>query len=372
MSNEEKINRIINGLSEALLELQIEDGSFKDPIFGFSDPRITAEISKSLFYLGKEKEALEGLDWLISQQRKDGSWNEVLPGPSPYFDDESCVATATVGRILLLTYKRTENKNYLESALKASKHVLLKEFSPGYFIKSLPHYGDILNVNATCAAFLFELYENTNDKKFIEARNRAIFNIVRFQFMDGAYPYGSPIRTCPYEYHLNVRDPHYQGITLYFLLHSDPELKNQYLKISTKGAIEWLESSLNNSGFDWSKDKLMFSIGATGAYGYAAYCFDYFKRRKAYEIIVKKLMNLQLDGLYERYESGRFSETIKGIFGELFEVNYVSNTGYPLSVKIKRIRNRLKRDLIERRNRKISLYYSAQIFDCLTELKVSK
>ncbi len=356
---------IINDISKALLKLQTEDGGFKDPVHNFIDPRPTAEISKSIFYLGKEEEAIKGLDWLIKGQAENGSWNEIISTGNK----ESCVATGIVGRILLIMYRKTENKAYLNSALKAGQYILSKEFSPGYFIKSHYHYGDILNVNATCAAFLYELHSQTKEDKYIKVRDRAIFNIIRYQFNDGAYPYGSPIRTFPYEYHLNVRDPHYQGITLYFLLLSDPELKNEYLKISVEKAIYWLESSLKSNGFDWSKDKLMFSVGVTGAYGYAAYCFRYFKKEEALGVVLRRLRKLQVDGMYERYEPFRFSETVKGIVSELFELTYVANTGYPLTVRLKRVKNRLGRDLKERRKRKLSLYYSAQILDCLTELE---
>jgi len=358
------MKEIINKLSESLLKLQTEKGAFEDPIFKFCDPRPTAEIAKSLYYLGKVEEAKKALGWLITVQNENGSWNEVLPD----LNEESCVATGVVGRILLILYQETNNKKYLKSALKAGEYVLSKEFTPGYFVKSYYHYGDILNVNATCAAFLYALYKQIEEQKYIDARDRAIFNVIRYQFKDGAYPYGAPIRTFPYEWHLNVRDPHYQGITLYFLLLSDPKLENKYLRISAERAIKWLESCLTKNGFDWSKDKLMFSVGITGSYGYAAYCFHYFKKYDALDKVIARLRYLQVDGAYERYEPPSISQTIKGVFSELFEIQHQSSTDYSLPSRLRRSVRRCKRDLIERRNRQFSLYYSAQILDCLTEI----
>lgn len=360
---------IIKDLSAHLMTLQQENGAFKDPIYDFSDPRPTAEIAKSLVYLGKEKEVKKSIDWLLSVQNENGSWNEVLPDK----DGESCVAAGTVGRLLLQIYWRTKDKRCLEAALKAGRYVLSKEFSPGYFIKSYGHYSDVLNVNATCAAFLYALYQETKEEEYIEARDRAIFNVVRFQFNDGAYPYASPIRTYVYEWHLNVRDPHYHAITLYFLLLADPELENEYLKISAEKAISWLKSVLTNDGFDWSKCKQDFSIGITGAYGYAAYCFNYFNKTDAFNKIIEHLKKIQVNGAYERYETPKILQTVKGVVGDIVELEYRSNTGYPFPVRIRKGIRRIKRDLIERRKgkRQFSLYYSAQILDCLMEIEKS-
>ena len=360
-----KIKELISQLTKSLLKLQTASGSFKDPVYKFEDPRVAAELAKSLAYLGKKEESKKAFNWLIKTQNKNHSWNEVLPDKN----NESCLATAIIGRFLLIGYKKTKDKKYKKSALNAAKFVLSKEFSPGYFIKSNSHYADVLNVNASCAAFLYELYKTTKDKKYIKARDRAIFNTVRYQFNDGAYPYGSQVRCYSDFWNLNDRDPHYQAITLYHLLKSDPQLKNQYLKISAPKAMKWLDRTITKKGADWSKDKLMFSIGTTGIYGYAAYCFNHFKMHGKQEICINILKKRLTNGLYERYEPPNIIETIKGVSDELFELNYNNPSQHSLPEKYKRIRNRLKRDLIERRKRQPSLYYSAQILECLTEIK---
>ncbi len=361
----EDIEKLKSQLTKSLLKLQTESGSFKDPVYKFEDPRVVAEIAKSMLYLGKKNESKKAFNWIIKAQNKNGSWNEVLPDK----DNESCLATAITGRFLLIGYQKTKNEKYKKSALNAAKFVLSKEFSPGYYIKSNGHYNDILNVNASCAALLYELYKTTKDKKYLKARDRAIFNTVRFQFTDGAYPYASPVRHYCDLWNLNDRDPHYQAITLYHLLKSDPQLKNQYLKISAPKAIKWLEKTITKKGADWSKDKLMFSIGTTGIYGYAAYCFNHFKMYEKQEICINILKKRITNSLYERYEPPNIIETIKGVSNELIELNYNNPSQHSLPEKYKRIRNRLKRDLIERRKRQPSLYYSAQILECLTEIK---
>lgn len=358
------MDEIIKNLSEALLKIRAEDGSFRDPVSNLLDFRPSAEIAKSLLYLGKKEDAQKTFDWLVKNQNVNGSWNEVHPD----LNEESTVATSIIGNMLLRSYFLTDDSRYLESSIAAGEYVLSKEFSPGYFIKSYYHYGDILNVNATCAAFLYNLFKATDSKRFIEARDRAIYNTVRYQFKDGAYPYSSPIRTFPYEWHLNVRDPHYHAITLYFLLLSDPVLENKYLSISVNRAIEWLESCTGKGGVNWAMDKMMFSLGVTGCYGYAAYCFNYFKKEQALKNVISRLKDLQINGAYERYEPTDILQTLKGTIGDLIELEHRSNTEYPLPVRARQMVRRMRRDLIERRKRKFSCYYSAQILDCLTEI----
>jgi len=358
--------KLINGLTESLLKLQQKDGAFYDPIHNVKDPRPTAEISKALLELGKKKQAIKGFDWILKQQLKNGAWEEVFTPQEHY---ESCVATGVVGRILVRAFNRTKKKAYLNAALKAADYVLSKEFSSGYFIKSYYHYADVLNVNATCAAFFHELFEATKKEQFREARDRAIFNTVRYQFKDGALPYATPMQTHPYEWHLNLRCPHYHALTLYFLLLADPKLENPYMKIAAKKAIRWLQNSFNGNRADWAKDRLMFSIGVTGAYGYSAYCFDYFNNKKMLGASIFHLEELLTAQGFNRYEPTKFGETLTAVLRELFEWNAVSPAQLSWAQRFARVKRILRRNWKERPNTQFSLYYSAQILDCLTELR---
>ena len=348
-----------------ICSLQDKKGYFVDPVTHHIDPRGTAEICKSLLYIGKKAEAEMGFNWLAEIQANNGSWNEVLHDG---FNEESCVATSIIGRLMLIAYEKTKNKHYLQSALKCSEYLISREFSPGYFIKSYRHYGDVLNVNACCAAFFYKLYEVTKDKKNIIIRDRAIFNIIRYQFKDGFYPYASRMLNNPYEYHLNVRDPHYHAITLYFLMLSDPKFENRYLKLSVEKAINCMKKNIVHGKFDWSFGHLQFSLGLNGGYAYVYYCLRYTNNNT----LLKK-SDVDSNGLILRHEKIRIYFLIKRILKEIFNFGVDGNTNYSLWIRLFRLKGiagRLK--MIYFRN-KVSLYYTAQMYDCLTEfLFVSK
>ncbi|MBS3063931.1 MAG: hypothetical protein J4445_00580 [DPANN group archaeon] len=339
---------------------------FIDPIYNVVDPRPVAEFAKSAARLGELNVAKKCFDWIISVQNKDGSWNEIL---TTEFSQESCVATGVIGRMLLIGYELLHKKSYLRSALKAAKYIHTKEFLPGYYIKSYLHYSDVLNVNATVATFLQKAYEITREKKFAKARDRAIFNVIKYQFKDGAYPYASRINTYPYENHLNFRDAHYHALTLYFLLLADPYLSNKFLSLSYKKSIAWLKDSYRFGKLDWSKDEHIFSIGVTGAYGYALFCAEFAKDSILSEKIERHISKIQRrDGLYNRYEKPTIIETVKSVMREVIDFDSIAPKNFGFATKLLRIRQKLSRNLKVRKKPQISVYYSAQILDCLTEI----
>ena len=360
------MKEIIERLKNTFLKMQTAGGYFVDPVYNIIDPRPTAEICKSFLYLGYENEARKGFDWLLTVQQPNGSWLEVLPDG---FVGESGVATSAVGRLLVVAYEKTGKREYLDAALKAGEYMLSIEFSQGYFIKSNGHYADVLNVDAMAAAHLYALYRLTKKKKYIEARDRAIYNVIRYLFKDGALPYAIPVRASPYEWHLNLRDPHYHALTFYFLIMADPEFKNIYLKKVLPKMQGWLEKVLSKKGFDWSEGKHTFSVGINSGYGYAAYILNYLNSPKS-KLAVNKLKKIQrADGLFNRFDVLTAGEIFKWIIKELFEFNYISPTNFNLATKLKRTKNYLRRVLDRTKpNLKCSLFYSSQIFDCLTEI----
>ncbi len=364
------MNVVMTRLKQGLERLRGNQAYVADPVFHVTDPRPVAEFAKSLLCIGEKYEAERHFDWLVSVQNKNGSWNEVL---NEEFSEESCVATPIIGRMLLIAYQELKKQSYFDAALKAVAYIRKKEFLPGYFIKSYAHYSDVLNVNATCAAFAQKAYEIMKMEDVLELRDRAIFNVVRYQFKDGAYPYASRLNTFPYEHHLNVRDPHYHALTLYFLLLADPTLSNRYFAISYKKAIKWLEKEFKKGKIDWSHCEHMFAVGVTGAYGYALFCSEFARNKIMSEKILAHLAELQrADGLFNRYEKSSMFGMIKGIAREIFEMEKVCPKHFSLATRLFRCKQRLGRDLRDRRNLRVSLYYSAQILDCLTEAIYSK
>lgn len=355
---------LVPSLADRLARLQRGDGSFRDPVFGYSDPRPAAEIGRTFLALGRKEEAHQALDWLLSVQHPNGAWIETLPDQS----EESCVASGIAGRLLLLAGRESGERKYHEAAVRAGDYLLSREFSPGYFIKSVRHYTDVLNVNATCGALLHLLAEETRERKYREARNRAIFNTVRWQFRDGAFPYGAKVEAFPDEWHLHVRDPHYQAITLHFLLLSDPELEDPCLRVAASRAAAWLESVLRARGWDWSRGRLLFSLGTTASYAYAAWCFERLGRKEAAVRCLERLKTLQTDGGFLRFEPPRAGETVRGLLHELLDLEYSNPPGYPWTIRVRRALQRARREFSERPRSKFSLYYSAQILNCLAEM----
>ncbi len=356
---------VIEHLQKSLESLAQGHSYFVDPAYKVIDPRPVAEYAKSLLLLGKKKEARRYFDWLVKVQNRNGSWNEAL---NQEFNEESCVATPIIGRMLLIAYQYYHNRSYLDVAKKALGYIESKEFLPGYFIKSYAHYSDVLNVNATCAAFLKKAYDITKEKKWLAMRDRAIYNVVRYQFKDGAYPYATRLNTFPYEHHLNVRDPHYHALTFYFLLLADPDLSNRYMKISYRKAMKWLKNEFKSGRVDWSHCEHSFAIGVTGAYGYALFCSEVANDHNIRMKILQHIADIQRnDGLFNRFERSNLLETIKGVIREFFEWQTISPKEFSISTRFFRIRKRLARDFKERKNIRVSLYYSTQILDCLTE-----
>jgi len=355
---------MIEKIKEYVLKFQDKDGALEDPIFKIKRNRVAAEIGKSLFFIGEKEKGIKSINWVLSHQNQNGSWNEIHPD----LNEESTVVTSICGRIMFEIYKKTKNKKYFKSAKKAAEYVLTKEFEPGFFIKSYYHYADVLNVNAT----VLSLISNFNEKKFKDACKRIIFNISRNQFKNGALPYSSYEQRHPYEYHLHIPDIHYQATTLYFLLIS--KTTNKYLEITIKKAINWLKSTIEKKGFKWNMSFLTFSHKVTGAYGFAEFCFKKLGYNKEENYCLKKIKKLQnKNGSFSRYEKRiNLIHLILGVCNEFCSDEKIG-INYSFFTRTKRSKERIKREIFDiffKNNE--SLIYTSQIFDCLTEMKMNE
>src|SRR3972149_7469759 len=123
-------NEILRKSAEWLRSNQQNDGSIKDPVFGYLRNRVAAEASNAFLALGWKENARRALDWLLTTQ-KQGYWNEVHNDVR-----ESVLETAVVGRGLINGYVHFKDKKYLEAAIKAAQYILDNEMSPGYWKKS--------------------------------------------------------------------------------------------------------------------------------------------------------------------------------------------------------------------------------------------
>jgi len=366
----------------------VEEGCFRDPVHDLMDPRPTSEICSAMLRLGEmTQEAETGFQCLIDQQRNDGSWDEVLPGYRNL--KQSTVATSIIGLLLLESGEGTGADD--ESAVtRAARFVLSRELRPGQYLKSLYHYGDILNVNASCAAFMAGLYNNTGNQEYLGARDRAIMNVARFQFKDGSFPYASPTRTFPYRWHLCMPDPHYQAITIYYLLISDPGLENPITRICIPRGMIWLNDSLGEMKLKWSRCRHAFSNGLTGSYPFIAYCANHLAEEKVYqeareatETAGLKLTMSELErschvslnrvrdllkrsDLVSRYEPMGSSETLRGIFNDLLDTGSTTPAQYPCRFRVRFALSRARREISSRSER--SLYFTAQLLESLSRI----
>ena len=356
---------ILESMSRGFLQLLRSDGSTADPVTRIADYRPVGEIAKGLLYLGHHLEAERCFGWLMKQQKTNGSWHEII---HIGFDEENTLSTAVIGKCFLDAYVKNGKKEYLATAEKALAYVRGREFTPGHFVKAYGHYSDILNVNAACAAFFHAYLSLKKNPEIAAVLARSIYNIVRFQFKDGAFPYTRFERAFPYEDHLNVRDLYYHALTCYYLSLADPRLENHYINLASQKALPWLANTLASGSPRWRESKVIFTVGAMGFYGYAAYCFQHSQQEEKVGLCLRQLKRFQQSsGLFSRYEPPRLFDSLLGMAGEIIELETIAPTGYSLGTRLFRLRRRLAHDVKTRRKQQVSLFYSAQIYNALTE-----
>jgi tetratricopeptide (TPR) repeat protein len=360
------LSEILRRMHTGFLHLLRPDGSFAEPTSQIIDYRPVAEIGKGFLYLGDVEASEKCFTWILNQQKDNGSWHEIL---SADFDEENSLSTAVIGTCLFDAFKKTKNKRYLEAAKKAAGYLLAREFNPGYIIKTVGHYPLILNLNATAAVLFQSLGSLYKDQRLLAAAERCMFNTVRHQFKDGAYPYTDFSRAFPYEDHMNVRDLYFHALTLFYLLQLHQLLHEQeqrYLTSSIKKGFSWVSTTLSSRGAHWHLSKVPFTVGSLGFYGYAAFCFSHMKRMDLARACFIQLKKQQRhDGLFARYDAPRFFDSLHGIFNELFEWQPIAPPTYSWNTKFFRFKKRCAHDLKYRRNQSASIFYSAQLFNAL-------
>ena len=362
--NHKLLEPLMRRMAEGFLRCKTSEGGFQDPVNNIIDARPAGEIARFFLALNKLDVAKQAWDWIITQQNPNGSWKEIT---EIITEDENTLSTAVIVRSLLEGYVSTKKSAYLEAAKKGLMFILEKEFRPGYYIKSDNHYVDLLNMSATAAACFQRMYVITNNSFWKEAQNRALFKTIRHQFKDGAYPYTSTERLFPYEDHMNIRDLYYHSLTLFYLQLADPFSTHRYTQFSLKRAQKWLIPQIRRRT-PWRNSKVIFTVGSVGFYGYSAFILANMQNIHETNICLYHLTQLQKnDGLFNRYESPAFFDSLFGYLRELFEWNYISPTNYSLRTRLWRLKRRVIHDIKERRKNKTSLFYSAQIANALAE-----
>ena len=323
----------------------------KDPVFEVIRNRVSAEYLKTLIRLhGKEKKELieKIVNFLLSRQNSNGSWNEI----HPRYNQESALVTSFVGEALLLAlpYLDDDLRDITQVALKKARDfVLSSEIEPGYFLKSKLYTADYLNVDATCGAFLAQYYEIFRDREALDAANRAAKRVCTFQEPDGSFPYTT--NTINHDYHLKVPCIHYQGVTIYYLskiydVTSDERIKKCVLK-----GVDWLSNLQRQDGrFDWSKSGLMFAYYLTGAYAFGIASFIWASRWESIYLENAQKALPVLEGntpsIVLRWERDKW-RTIPKDVAVSFRSAWIGN--YPLTHRIFRLSYALYRQIARRR-----------------------
>jgi len=268
--------RLYHGGIKPLITEKENYAYIKDPIFDIKRNRVVAEVLKAILRLKLESDKniiKKFCNYLLKNQNKDGSWNEIHPN----YNQPSSLITSIVGETLLFVYEKYEQKNLQESIFKASKYILSQEKSPGYFIKSKCYTADHLNVDATCGAFLALYGKEFSEEKTIDTARRAANHIHENLFLNGSFPY--TVNKGNYAYEFNVPCIHYQGVTMFYLSKINEVIKEKWLINDLKNGAKWLSNvQLDNGSFDWSKSGLMFSYYLSGAYAFAFSSFIYASR----------------------------------------------------------------------------------------------
>jgi len=263
----------------------------RDPIFEIKRNRVVAEVIKAMIRLKLEPDGnlIEKLcNFLIKNQNKDGSWNEIHPN----YNQPSALITSIVGEALLLSYERFEEKKLENSIYSAKNYVLTQKKSEGYFIKSEYYTADHLNVDAACGAFLASYGRIFSDDQCVKTANLAAKHICDNQFLDGSYPY--TINKGNYDDIFNIPCIHYQGVTMYYLIKINYHLQEEFIKKSLLKAGDWLLSVQKEDGkFDCSRSGLMFAYYLSGAYAFSFASLSYISKwEKKYEANGYKCLNI--------------------------------------------------------------------------------
>ncbi|BAI62609.1 conserved hypothetical protein [Methanocella paludicola SANAE] len=268
---------LYGSLLESTLEYLIVEGDYAyvhDPYFNLNRCRVTAEVCKSMIRSGGNHLLAEKMvDWLVSRQNDNGSWNEL----HPRFSKPSALVTSFVAETLLLKKRAGSLSGRQEQSLRrAAEYVLCSEVGPGYFRKNASYMADYLNVDASCGAFLAHYGQAYHNPTYMEAALRAADNCIGHQASDGTYPYTTSEGGTPERYPLDVPCAHYQGVTIYYLAKLQKCIRDRRLESSIRHAGGWLASIQGADGsFDWSRSGLMFAYYLSGAYAFAAAAFDY-------------------------------------------------------------------------------------------------
>ncbi len=345
------VNLVNQIYDEGVKPLIVEKENYafiQDPIFDIKRNRVVAEVVKAVIRLELEPERnlIEKLcRFLILNQNKDGSWNEI----HPYYNQPSAFMTSIVGDALLMRYEEDPSPELEHSLQSANRFVLSQEKSPGYFLKSTQKTADHLNVDATCAAFLAVYGKKFSEETTIATVRNTAQHIQTYQFPNGSFPY--TVNKGNYPYLFDIPCIHYQGVTLWYLSKIHEILKEEWLGDCLQKGVQWLSDvQLTDGKFDWSKSGLMFSYYLSAAYAFAfstfVYASQWDKKYLTKAQFCLDMLKRNIDTLVLRWERGSW-RTFPTSIHSVFKTALLGQ--YPLKHRIFRVGYGLYRQTARRR-----------------------
>jgi len=342
-------NQLLNGVTKGL-NIKEDYAFLEDKVTNVVRTRVNAEFCSTLINLhkakkGNHKDLIEKLaNWLIRSQNPNGSWNEKHQN----YDKPSSVFTAICALSVLDVKDIFPDMSISDGILEnAAKFLVEQEIAPGYFRKSEYSHSDILNADAMTAAFLVRFGTQIKNEEFIKVGKRAISNVCAQQFMDGAYPYGGPMRAYPYKYHFYVPCIHYQTVTSYYLLKCLPFVRSDFLEHSIDIGTRWLlKNQKENGTFNWKKSGLNFALYLSATYALAIPLYlNYINKDKTTTMMISKSLDVIqrqiMDGILLRWEKGNTMSFMKGVL-DAPSGGFIGD--YPFSFKILRMLHRIQRE----------------------------
>jgi hypothetical protein len=344
------IKQLLDGVMKQLT-ITDETAFLKDNVSKVIRTRVTAELCSTLVKIHNLKISDHEImikkltKWLIDNQNSNGSWNET----HIKYDKPSTVFTAICALTLLEVSESFPEINIDEKVFeKTAEFILNQEMDSGAYRKSELVHADILNADAMAAVFLLKFGTKSSNENYIKTGTRAVAHICSHQFIDGAYPYGGPLRAYPYKYHFYIPCVHYQAVTLYYLIKTKPYIKSEWLEHSIFSGTKWLMKNQKDNGyFEWKDSGLNFALYLSGTYAFALSVYQNFLSN---DTNVTKLMEKSVDVLKEqifqgillRWEKGNVKSIVKG-FLEAPKGGSIGN--YPISFKFLRMMHRLYREV---------------------------
>lgn len=135
----------------------------------------------------------EVLDYCLVYQEKAGVFRYHNPVGLP--QDEGPV-TAGLIQAFCQAYQLTTDERYLKAAIKAAEGSLKLLFLQEYgFLHTRFHEIETTNVNSSFALAFYNLYEVTNDSRWLEWGQRCTEYAVKMQSLDGAFMYTNKMQS---------------------------------------------------------------------------------------------------------------------------------------------------------------------------------